>query len=290
MRRNPGAGLIGGREDLLVFAETGLLRLPGAFTPAEAAEMVRVVDRHAERWLASHPTLSWKRVKRNPAFAPFLGNDAVRRALDEVFPVGWQASKSGVQVLYTPPGNGPWALPAGGWHTDLGFAERTWPPAALKLFGCLGAVEPRGGGTLVLEGSHRLVERWTPSVVPAGGGSRPVWARLMRHDPWLAEVYAGGGHELVGSTHEVDGVPLRVTELTGRPGDVFVLHLHSFHCVAPNASDVPRRMVAAPVLAQPMRRSSLDATSTSSSPGTGWVEASTASTAAVPEPSASSAT
>ena len=271
-----------------MFAETGLLRLPGAFTPGEMAD---VVDRHVERWLASHPTLSCKRLKRHRAFEPFLGNDAVRTALDGVFPDGWTASKSGVQVLYTPPGEGPWAMPPGGWHTDLGMAERTWPPVAVKLFGCIGPVAPQGGGTLVLEGSHRLVARWTPDVVPAGEGNGAVWGRFLRHDPWLAEVYAGGGHDLVGREHEVDGVRLRVTELAGEPGDVYVVHLNAFHTVSPNATDVPRRMLAAPVFAdQRSRRSSLDATSTSSSPGTGSVEASTASTAAVPAPSASSAT
>lgn len=38
----------------------------------------------------------------------------------------------------------------------------------------------------------------------------------------------------------IDGVPLRVVELTGEPGDVILMHSDCFHAVAPNRLTQPR--------------------------------------------------
>ena len=40
----------------------------------------------------------------------------------------------------------------------------------------------------------------------------------------------------------VDGMPLRVVELTGEPGDMVVCHPVMVHCVAPNRDTRPRFM------------------------------------------------
>jgi hypothetical protein len=40
----------------------------------------------------------------------------------------------------------------------------------------------------------------------------------------------------------VDGVPLRVVELTGEPGDMVFCHPVMVHCVAPNRGARPRFM------------------------------------------------
>ena len=41
----------------------------------------------------------------------------------------------------------------------------------------------------------------------------------------------------------IDGVPLRVVELTGEPGDVIVMHSDTFHAAAPNRLTEPRMML-----------------------------------------------
>ena len=41
----------------------------------------------------------------------------------------------------------------------------------------------------------------------------------------------------------VDGVPLRVVELTGQPGDVILMHCDCFHAAAPNRLTEPRMML-----------------------------------------------
>ena len=40
----------------------------------------------------------------------------------------------------------------------------------------------------------------------------------------------------------VDGMPLRVVELTGEPGDMVFCHPVMVHCAAPNRGDWPRFM------------------------------------------------
>jgi hypothetical protein len=40
----------------------------------------------------------------------------------------------------------------------------------------------------------------------------------------------------------VEGVPLRVVELTGEPGDMVLCHPVMVHCVAPNQGTWPRLM------------------------------------------------
>jgi ectoine hydroxylase-related dioxygenase (phytanoyl-CoA dioxygenase family) len=41
----------------------------------------------------------------------------------------------------------------------------------------------------------------------------------------------------------VDGVSVRVVELTGAPGDVVLMHPWLFHAAAPNCSAAPRMVV-----------------------------------------------
>jgi hypothetical protein len=41
----------------------------------------------------------------------------------------------------------------------------------------------------------------------------------------------------------IDGVPLRVVELTGEPGDVILMRCDCFHVVAPNRLAEPRMML-----------------------------------------------
>ncbi len=41
----------------------------------------------------------------------------------------------------------------------------------------------------------------------------------------------------------MNGVPVEVRELTGKPGDVVVTHLHVYHAASPNVGTVPRQML-----------------------------------------------
>jgi Phytanoyl-CoA dioxygenase (PhyH) len=236
------------------FEATGVVRLPGAFGAEQAAAMREAVWQHAglrpgdPAGRAGSPVLNWPGLKRHPAFRSLADHQPVADALDVIFGAGgWQRPRPGAQILFSLPEPGPWVLPDG-WHMDCGFEHPTWPVRAVKLFAFFGEVGPRGGGTMLLPGTHRLVDRYRESLPAPAGAGKENWLRFMRHHPWLARLLDGAGQPdhgrpLVGAAAEIDGVPVQVVELTGSPGDVVISHLHVFHARSPNTSAVTRLML-----------------------------------------------
>jgi hypothetical protein len=240
------------------FEATGVVRLPGAFAAEQAAAIREAVWRHAERqaglrsgdpasWAGS-PILNWKGLKRNSAFRALADNQSVSDAMDAIFGAGgWQRPRPGAQILFSLPEPGPWVLPDA-WHMDCGFEEATWPVRWVKLFAFFGEVGPEGGGTMLLPGTHRLVDRYREGLPAPVGAGKENWLPFMRQYPWLARLLKGAGlpdhgRPLVGEAGEIDGVPVQVVELTGSPGDVVVTHQHVFHARSPNTGPVPRLML-----------------------------------------------
>ena len=134
-----------------------------------------------------------------------------------------------------------------GWHIDFGLDRPTWPVFAAKIFAFFDTVEPGGGGTLVLEGSHRLQERFA-AATSQDLATPAAHDEFMHSYEWVERVSRGGTpqhpmRDLIDRWHEVDGVPLRVSELTGEPGDIVLTHMQVLHSPAPNAGTRPRQMM-----------------------------------------------
>jgi hypothetical protein len=86
------------------------------------------------------------------------------------------------------------------------------------------------------------------SLPPGTGAGMANWRRLLRAALFLAQLLNGrqmadGGRSLVGQTGDVNGVPVEVHELTGKPGDVVMAHLHVYHAASPNVGTIPRQML-----------------------------------------------
>jgi Phytanoyl-CoA dioxygenase (PhyH) len=241
------------------FEETGVVRLDGAFASAAAEQMANAIWAYAGRKAGIRPddpaswpdgplVLSWKGLKRNGAFDVLINNHAVRTALDALFgPSQWPQPKPGAQILLTLPRPGAWVLPAA-WHMDCGFEQPSWPVHGVKLFAFFGEVGPKGGGTMLLPGTHRVVDEYRRSLPQGTGAGMSNWHRLLRQHPFLAQLLNGhqmpdGGRSLVGQVSEVNGIPVEVRELTGKPGDVVIAHLHVYHAASPNVSTIPRQML-----------------------------------------------
>jgi Phytanoyl-CoA dioxygenase (PhyH) len=257
-----------GAEQQRCFEQDGVVRLPGAFPADEAAAMVGAVWRYLESrtdvrrddratW-PSRPAVSLKRLKRNRVFDALMASETVRAALDGIFGAnGWKPPAPGGQVLVTFPhrDSHPWRVPSELWHMDCGFDTPTWPTFAVKLFACIGEVRPRGGATFALAGSHRLVERFGATLDPDDrGGNKRTWGRFMRQTEWLTSLCTPGpeperSERLLTQASEVAGTPVRVVEMCGAPGDVYITHLHVFHCASSNVNDQPRLMLGKAVLA-----------------------------------------
>ncbi len=59
---------------------------------------------------------------------------------------------------------------------------------------------------------------------------------------------------LMGETHLVGDVELKVLELTGQPGDAYFTDLRVAHTGRPNSSDHPRLMITRPFLRADLMR------------------------------------
>jgi Phytanoyl-CoA dioxygenase (PhyH) len=235
------------------FHTTGLLRLEAAFPrPAAEAMLDRLWEFLAGQYAIDRDERSTWTVESPAGFQPVthsgvfraVGSDSLCAALDALFGAGqWVRPQWWGRPLVTFPGDGPWELPDRGWHFDFMPASAGQRP--VQFFAFLNEVHPRGGGTLVLTGSHRLVapylDRGEAFRMPA------VRASLAAH-PWLHGLWepGDGGDRIQRYMNDgtiVDGVPLRVVELTGKPGDVILMHSDCFHSAAPNHLAEPRMML-----------------------------------------------
>ncbi len=170
------------------------------------------------------------------AISDLLGYDTWQR------PSNW----GGFLISFpTEPGT-PRDVPSDTWHWD-GSPTST----GLLIFSFYAEVRPGGGGTHILSGSPRLIEDFYASLSPDDlARAHKVHRKMLaRWDPWL-EALTGRSKEPVEDrvatfmerTTEVRGVPCRVVELTGEPGDVVFCNLGMMHATAPNRLDVPRFM------------------------------------------------
>lgn len=241
-------------------AEVGLLRLRCAVDPPVVATMRdqvwellarrRGLGRDvAEPGLRVSPSL-FKPLDRSGVFDPLCG-PPVRAVLEELLGAeGWAEPTRLGQVLMTFPARGSWAVPHRSWHLDYPAPPGPDRLPGLQLFLFLDRVEPRGGGTLAVAGSHRLVERLRADAGPGyTGRSADVRKRLRRSVPWLRELWTpregDDGIERFMRAARFDGVSLRVVEMTGEPGDVIAMHPWILHTSAPNVGPRPRMMLTA---------------------------------------------
>jgi len=246
----------------LAFETHGFFKLERAFDPADAARMEdEWWDELADKWdvVRAEPS-TWrqpmgdmKRPKQARSERLFE-TDRLRTALDEVLGEGqWDWPRNWGRAVITMPSGRPasaWAPPKRLWHWDGRLAWNSELPQAAFVFTFVGAVGRGGGGTLVVAGSPRLVLRQYARLTPAELARGASWQRdaFGRLDPWLKALTGQGkGPDdrvaaFMGETHEVEGVALRVVELTGEPGDAYVCDPLLVHCVAPNCNERPRMM------------------------------------------------
>ena len=182
-----------------------------------------------------------------------FANGVTHAIIDELLGAGtWMETEAWGPALVTWPQPGPWQLPHKAWHFDLpGRGEPDCPEAA-RLSGFVSAVVPQGGGTLVVEGSHELVRRLIARTPDHDAGSSSELRKtLARQHPWFAALLGHGAdraRQFMVDGDEVDGVRVRVAELTGEAGDVTVMLPWTMHNFSMNCSSAPRLMVTHTVL------------------------------------------
>ncbi len=234
-----------------IFAGRGILRLEQALPPTLVREAQRVVRSALERqgflsdgvWcfdrmtLPPYPSIGKIGFKKNEAFDALSTSDLIEA-------VGFLAGDRDLvtmghqQLLLTFPNADRWSVPSSIWHVDAPRLPSAACPG-VQTFIFLEASEHEGGGTLVVAGSHRLLNdgRFIRSKDIKRQLKRfPCFQQLMSAN--LAD-----RERLLGSIGHVGEVEIEVVEMTGRPGDVWLMDMRVLHNLAPNARSTPRVML-----------------------------------------------
>jgi len=241
-------------KQLKIYEAEGVVRIPGALPLPDAEALADVVWRRLrtghgmmrerpETWIVPHPAQLAAKTDELAA----MGAPVVRAILDQLLGAGgWAAPARWGLPLVTLPGFATrWDVPHKGWHLDIPATAD--PPRVARIFVLLGDLAAGGGGTGYVAGSHRVLQALAREAGRAlkSGDVRTV---LTAREPWFAALYAKpDGDDRVArfmtAGGMAGGVPVRVGEMIGQAGDVYVMHPLVLHTVMPNVRSRPRLML-----------------------------------------------
>ena len=242
-------------EQAAEYETRGVTRLPAAIPAADVEAMAAALwrglgARHGhwrdkpETWTKAHPA---QLTARNNDFAA-TANATVRGVLDQLLGEGrWKApDRWGIPLVTLPGHYDRWDVPHRNWHLDV--AATPEEPRVARLFVVLARSQPGGGGTGYIAGSHRVLRQLAKreSQRLNSGTARTL---LKDREPWYAalETRPAPGEDRVarfmGQDGVMDGVPVRVCEMLGEPGDVIVMDPLMLHATTPNVLGTPRMML-----------------------------------------------
>jgi hypothetical protein len=245
----------------VAFAERGILRLAHVFTDVDAQGMVgRIWDvlgdkygiqRHdPATWTVRQPT-GFQSLTRAGVFKSIAGPalvDALTVLIGEGawhFAEGW-----GVPLVTFPESERVWDVPQSQWHLDFPARGSSNQLPGVRVLAFVAEVEPGGGGTVAVSGSHRLVERLVATGQAHGGHSAQLRDSLAASHPWFGSLWSKAAakqervRRFMTDGERIDGIQVRVEELTGVPGDIILMHPWTFHAPAPNCALTPRFMIS----------------------------------------------
>lgn len=233
-------------------AQAGVVKIEGMVAPSTARaahdRVVALAEEHEVfsngRWMRSPSPFGYPKrfrsalngLNHDQTFPNLLGAP-VASLIEELMGEPVTPLPPGQQLLFTLPGQDNWHVPHDVWHLDMPRLGENASPG-LQAFTFLEDVEPGGGATLVVAGSHRLLN--SDQVLK----SKQVKDKL-RDEPFFQWLFdpkrapIADPAEATGRMHDVD---LQVVELCGKVGDVFLMDLRVLHTPAPNCSDSARIM------------------------------------------------
>src|SRR5262249_943637 len=115
---------------------------------------------------------------------------------------------------------------------------------ASRVLGVVEDVVTSAGGTEVVEGTDTLTQRLVEGAAGDYGSSLDVRRRLAGDHGWFRDLFGDATNRsrfFDGSV--VEGVHVRVTELTGKAGDAYLMHPWLMHAAAPNINRALRSII-----------------------------------------------
>lgn len=250
------------------FHDDGYVVIKGAFAANDALAIqaewwAELAEAHGierdDRATWRQPRGDLKRAK-TALISQRLASPRVCGVIDDLLGKGsWSQPRHWGRVLTTFPQEGVWDVPTHIWHSDSLYAWHREALNGLLIFIFIGPVRPGGGGTLILSGSPRLMRRCAEKDRAWRGdaaGARGDRDLFYGYHPWLMALSGAAPspsdriQRFMQIGVEIEGIPLRVIELTGEPGDVVFCHPMIAHTSAPNHNDFPRFMRIAGLMTQ----------------------------------------
>ncbi len=241
------------------FDRAGIVRLAGAIPQAGVNAMRECVWQNLERvhHIRRDDPASWQgrrvagsRSLDDSASFEQIASPAVCAALDDLLGAGqWQRPEKWASLLVTfPESPGPWRLPHQSWHLDLPASCTLSEPFCARFFTLLARLEQGGGATVVVEGSHRLVQNLARKRGVDRLHSADARKLLMKSSPWMRELCSfdpttDRKRRFMDSAAKIDGVEVRAAELTGEAGDVILMHPLMMHAASANCAATPRMVL-----------------------------------------------
>ena len=236
----------------------------GAFDPDDTRQMEDTVWRWLERrgimrndpatWVRHAPgglsrSVRTTRVFRDAVSGRFLA------AIDQLLGSGnWRKPKDWGSLLYSFPEDPDevWDAAGSNWHWHNSGMQNIDRLDGLFNFSFITRVQPQGGGTLIADGSHNVLKHFyrEHKECLVSLNDRAIKRRFFSTHPWLRELTSPRGdstdsiRRFMGETTDVNGLPVRIVELTGEPGDAMIGHPLLMHCPSKNCAHVPRFMRA----------------------------------------------
>jgi hypothetical protein len=214
----------------------------------QSLALIGVHRNRPETWTVERPVQLHK-LKSDLVFEA-VGSEALLDAIDAIFdgrsyekPRDWGA------FFIAFPSTEEWNVPSRGWHIDANYTSALYPVGGVKTFAFLGDVVPRGGGTQIVSGSHRLVHSWFRENPPPTGARSADMRRSLQAHPYIGALHCAGDPtsriaRFIDRAEEIDGVPLQVVEMTAAAGDVVILHPLVLHVAAVNRASQPRFLLS----------------------------------------------
>jgi Phytanoyl-CoA dioxygenase (PhyH) len=249
------------------FDRSGIIRLPGAIAPSAVQEMCDCVWDAVERrgevrrddprtWKAQRTTglhdlpesLNFQRIA-----SPFVCD-----ALDGLFGTRtWERPERRFSMLVAfPESDKPWDVPSQGWHLDYPVVRGLEGNYAIRIFVSLVKLSHGGGGTLFIAGSHRLLQSLVAKKKAERIRSADARRGLIRNSPWIKGLFSLDGktdrvRRFINKSTMIDRQEVRVVEMKGEPGDVFLTHPALLHAISTNCSSEPRIALSGSVYRDP---------------------------------------
>jgi hypothetical protein len=248
------------RADQRQLDERGLVKLPGLVPRRACEEMAERIWQelarkdgvrrgHPATWTVERPA-QFKALTDTGAFKA-MATPGYRAVLDDLMGAErWEAPKAWGQPLVCFPRRvGRWDVPYQSWHLDLPAHPKHQSLMVGRTFTILAPLRPGGGGTLVATGSHRVTFRLAETA-GAQQSSALMRKRLKTEHRWFHDLMTPDKRRedriarFMRVETDVGGVACRVEEMTGEPGDVYVMHPAALHAGASNMLDAPRLVLA----------------------------------------------